>query len=205
MQNTVQLPRRKTLMVALVLLVLAVGLGIASLLVTPPDHQQGSGVALVGGPFTMVNQTGAVVTEKDFAGKYMLVFFGYTYCPDVCPATLQVMANALDQLGDKAKKVAPVFVTIDPARDDVATIKAYVEAIDPRLTGLTGTPEQVAAITAAYKVFYAKVPNEKRPQDYLMDHSSLLFLMGPDGRFLKHFNYTIESAKLTKALDDLVR
>jgi protein SCO1/2 len=154
MQNSPPLPRRKTILFAAALVAAAVVLGVSSLLFKPPAGGPiSTGTALVGGPFAMVNQNGETVTEKTFAGKYMLVFFGYTYCPDVCPTTLQVMATALDKLGAKTGRLAPIFVSIDPARDDIATMKAYIEAIDPRLTGLTGSPEQLTAcFTRKWKV-----------------------------------------------------
>jgi cytochrome oxidase Cu insertion factor (SCO1/SenC/PrrC family) len=162
--------------------------------------KQVSGVALVGGPFEMVNQNGAKVTEKDYAGKPMLVFFGYTYCPDVCPTELQIMSAALEQLGSEAATVQPVFVSIDPARDTPPVIKSYLESFGPRWTGLTGTPEQVHAMARAWHVFYEKRENKDSPQDYLMDHASFIFLMGADGKFLKHFSYTTDAKALARDL-----
>jgi cytochrome oxidase Cu insertion factor (SCO1/SenC/PrrC family) len=198
-------PQRRSRLIALILVAAALALGGASLLVKPSNGPTGTGTALVGGPFAMLNQNGEAVTEKNFLGKYMLVFFGYTYCPDVCPTTLQIVSKTLDQMGPKSARINPVFVSIDPARDDVATMKSYVQAIDPRLVGLTGTPQQVAAMAGVFRVFYAKVEDAKTPADYLMDHSSLLFLMGPDGAYLKHFNYDISSADLALALDEAVK
>ncbi len=197
--------QRRSRLIAIILVAAALAFGAASRLVKPADRPSGTGTALVGGPFTMLNQKGETVTEKNFVGKYMLVFFGYTYCPDVCPTTLQVMGKALDKIGAKAAKITPVFVSIDPGRDDVATMKNYVEAVDPRLTGLTGSPQQVSAMSGAYRVYYAKVEDAKRPADYLMDHSSLIFLMAPDGAYLKHFNYDVTSDDLAAALDDMVK
>jgi cytochrome oxidase Cu insertion factor (SCO1/SenC/PrrC family) len=157
-------------------------------------------MALVGGPFTMVDHKGRTVTEKDFAGKYMLVFFGFTFCPDICPTELQVMTAALDQLGIAGEKITPILVSVDPARDTPAILASYVENFHPKLVGLTGSPEQLAQMAKAYKVFYAKVENASRPQDYLMDHSSILYLMGPDGKFVKHFSYTTDAEGLAKGL-----
>jgi cytochrome oxidase Cu insertion factor (SCO1/SenC/PrrC family) len=197
--------QRKSRLIALVLVAAALVLGAASLLIRPTTGPTGTGTALIGGPFTMLNQNGETVTQKNFLGKYMLVFFGYTYCPDVCPATLQIVGKALDQLGPKAAQVTPVFVSIDPARDDVATMKNYVEAIDERLVGLTGTSQEVAEMAGVFRVFYAKVEDAKRPADYLMDHSSLLFLMAPDGSYLRHFNYDISSADLAAGLEEVIK
>ena len=186
------LPSTPRLVLAIVLLALAGSLGFYAWNAAWIDNTV-SGVALIGGPFEMENQNGIKVTEKDFAGKPLLIFFGYTYCPDVCPTELQIMSATLDQLGDQAKDVQPVFVTIDPERDTPAVLKSYLESFGPRWTGLTGTPEQVRVITRAWHVFYEKRDNKDAPKDYLMDHSSFIFLMGPDGKFIKHFNYTTDA------------
>ena len=162
-------------------------------------------MALVGGPFSLVDQDGRRVTEKDFLGKYMLVFFGYTYCPDICPTELQVMSAALDQLGLEADRIQPIFVSIDPARDTPEVLKAYVANFGPRLIGLTGSPEEVAAIAKAYRAYYAKAGNGSTGTDYLMDHSSIIYLMGPDGRFVKHMPYTTDAAKLATELKETLR
>lgn len=139
----------------------------------------------IGGPFTLTDNRGKTVTEADFRGKYMLIYFGYTYCPDVCPTELGVMAQALDQLGAKADKVQPVFITIDPDRDNVAHMNDYVALFHPRMVGLTGTPDQVRNAARAYRVYYAKAPQkDAKPDEYLMDHSSFIYLMGPDGGFV---------------------
>ena len=200
MQKTPMLPSSRTLWIAIILIVAAIGMAAASLWMNPKDLPSGTGTALVGGPFTMVNQKGETVTEKSFAGKYMLVFFGYTFCPDVCPTELQVMSEALTQMGPAADDVVPVFVTIDPERDTQEMVAQYVENFHPRLVGLTGTKEQVAAMAAAYRVFYSKVDNAKRPADYLMDHSSIVYLMDRQGKFLKHFTYSTDPAAFAKDL-----
>jgi protein SCO1/2 len=136
---------------------------------------------VLGGPFSLVDQTGRTVTETDFAGRFMLVYFGFTYCPDVCPTELGTMVAALDELGDVASRVTPIFITVDPERDTPDAMADYVARFDPRLVGLTGTPEQIAAAARAYRVFYSKV---QRPEmtEYLVDHSSFIYLVGPDGR-----------------------
>jgi protein SCO1/2 len=148
---------------------------------------QTSGRALIGGPFTLTDQSGKTVTDADFKGKYMLVYFGFTFCPDVCPTELQVMAGAMEKLGDKAEKVQPVFVTVDPERDTPEALAKYVKQFDPRLMGLTGTAEQIAHVAKEYRVFYEKVKDDDGSGDYTMDHSSVVYLMGPDGGFLTFF------------------
>jgi len=138
----------------------------------------------IGGAFTLAGPDGKPVTDRDFRGRYMLVYFGYTTCPDVCPTTLSEMASALDKLGPKAARVQPLFITVDPARDTPAVMRQYTAAFSPRLEGLTGTPEQVKAVAQEYRVYYARHDTGPGPNDYGMDHSSVLYLMGPDGAFV---------------------
>jgi len=138
------------------------------------------GMAL-GGPFSLTDHTGRAVTEADFAGRFLLVYFGFTYCPDVCPTELGTVASALDLLDEAAERVTPVFITVDPERDTPAAMADYVGRFHPRMVGLTGTPEQVAAAARAYRVFYARV-NRPEMSQYLVDHSSFIYLVGPDGR-----------------------
>ncbi len=142
----------------------------------------------IGGPFTLVDQNGRTVTAADFRGRFMLVYFGYTYCPDVCPTTLTTMADAIDLLDGDGENVVPVFITVDPARDTPEHLKMYVSYFHPRLVGLTGTSEAVAAAAKAYRVYYAEAHQEGAAEDdYLVDHLSFVFLMGPDGAFRAHF------------------
>ena len=199
------MPRRPILILAALILLIAAGIGSYAYMSHELHRPEGSGVALVGGPFSLLDQDGRRVTEKDFRGKYMLVFFGYTYCPDVCPTELQVMTAALDQLGTEAERIQPVFVSIDPARDTPEVLKAYVGNFGPRLMGLTGTPQEVAAMAKAYRVYYAKAGNSSSSTDYLMDHSSIIYLMGPDGSFVKHMPYTTDAAKLAAELKETLR
>lgn len=148
---------------------------------------QGAGQALIGGPFTLTDQTGKTVTQADYKGKYMLIYFGFTFCPDVCPTELQVMAGAVSKLGAKGAQVQPIFITVDPERDTVEVMANYVKQFDPRLVGLTGTPEQIAEVAKAYRVFYQKVKDDETSGDYTMDHSSIAYLMDPEGKFLTFF------------------
>jgi cytochrome oxidase Cu insertion factor (SCO1/SenC/PrrC family) len=194
------MPRRTILLFAALVLLLAAGIGGYAWMSQRLAGQTGSGEALVGGPFAMTDQNGQRVTEKDFLGRHMLVFFGYTYCPDICPTELQVMMAALDSMGPEAEKVQPIFVSVDPARDTPEVLKAYVENFSPRLIGLTGSPEEVAAMAKAYRAYYAKSGDTSSPDAYLMDHSSIIYLMGPDGRFVKHFAYTTDPQRLAGEL-----
>ena len=131
----------------------------------------------------MENSHAQPVTDKSFAGKFMLVYFGYTYCPDVCPTTLNSMAEALDKLGPAADKLAPLFITVDPARDTPAVIGQYTAAFSPRIEGLTGTADQIKTVADKYHVYYAKHKTGDGPDDYTMDHSSILYVMRPNGHF----------------------
>ncbi|WP_207455394.1 SCO family protein [Azospirillum sp. SYSU D00513] len=142
----------------------------------------------IGGPFTLTDHTGKTVTDQDYQGQYRLIYFGYSYCPDVCPTELGSMARAMEVLGPLGDRVQPLMITIDPERDTVSHLAEYVALFHPRMVGLTGTPEQVAAVTKAYRVYAAKRPAEGgKTEEYLMDHSGFLYLMGPDGAFIRIF------------------
>lgn len=174
--------------------------GIAAVaLLKDPQVVRSSGTALVGGPFALTSQTGERVSDSAFRGRYMLIAFGYTYCPDVCPAELQVMSAALDELGSKADAVQPIFITIDPERDTVTQLKDYMTNFHPRFVGLTGTPEEIADVARAYRVYYAKA-KDGGATDYLMDHSSIIYLMAPDGSFVKHFPYGTDAKSLAEGI-----
>ena len=161
---------------------------------------QTSGKALIGGPFTLVGRDGKPVTDQAFRGKYMLVFFGFTHCPDICPAELQVMAAALDELGPKANDIIPIFITLDPERDTPMVVSDYVANFSPRFVGLTGTPEQIAEAAKAYRVVYSKFQEDKASSDYSIDHSALVYLMGKDGEYITHFAYGTPASQMTEAL-----
>lgn len=162
-----------------------------------------TGRALVGGPFELVDQAGRTRTEADFRGRYMLVYFGYTFCPDICPTSLTIMTRALQALKDKdpglAAKVVPVFVTVDPERDTVEALAAYAPHFHERLVALTGTAAQVAAAAKAYRVYYAKVEDDSA-SDYLVDHSGFIYLMDPEGRYLTHFAHDATPDEILQAL-----
>ena len=166
--------------------------------------QQQSGTAAIGGPFTLTDASGKTVTDADFRGRYMLVFFGFTNCPDICPAGLQLIAAAMGKLGDKADKLAPIFVSVDPARDTPEKLASYVKNFDDRMIGLTGTPEQIADIAKVYRVFYEKAPNESAPGDYGMNHTSIIYLMGPDGKYVSHFTPMTGLDEMVEKLDKLL-
>ena len=157
-----------------------------------------SGEAAIGGPFALVDQNGTPRHSSDFRDRFMLVYFGYSYCPDVCPTTLALMADALTRLGPKAKRIVPIFITIDPARDTPAVLKAYLKAFSPSFVGLTGDGPAVAAAAAAYRVYYRK--RLLKGGGYAMDHSNTVYLMGPDGKFLANYDQTMDPGALATAL-----
>jgi len=139
----------------------------------------------IGGPFRLVDQNGKTVTDADLKGKWSLIYFGYTHCPDACPTTLNEIAIALDDLGPKRDAVRPVFITVDPERDTPEVLKSYVTSFDAPILALTGTPEQIAQAAKDYRVYYAKHPEPGG--DYSMDHSSVIYVMDPEGRFTATF------------------
>lgn len=197
---------RGTLLLAL-LIGLAAGVLSAVLLATLPSGaptMPATGKALIGGPFSLLDPTGKRVTEKDFAGKPMLVYFGFTRCPDVCPAGLQVIAAALDRLGEKAKEVTPIFVTVDPERDTPEAIGKYVASFHKGIVGLSGTPADIAAVTKAYRVYAKKVPDETNPAEYNMDHSSFMYLMDRNGDYVRHFPHNVDAKDLAEALGNAI-
>ncbi len=158
-----------------------------------------TGQALIGGPFALIDGAGQRRSDGDFRGRPMLVFFGFTHCPDFCPTALHTMSLALDRLGGAAGTIAPVFISLDPERDTPAQLKRYAENFDKRIVMLTGSAEEVAQAAKAYRVYYAKKPLE-RPGEYTIDHSSFLYLMGPDGKFITHFRHSIAPDDLAAAL-----
>lgn len=153
----------------------------------------------IGGPFRLTAGDGRTVTDADFRGRWMLVYFGYTHCPDACPTALQDMANAVDALGpDAARRVALLFITIDPERDTPALIQDYVSAFNAPITALSGTPEQIAAAAHAYRVYYAKHPRDDGGYD--MDHSSIIYLMDPAGKLVGNFTHETPPDAITTKL-----
>ncbi len=144
----------------------------------------------IGGPFDLVNHWGENVNNEDYYGTNSLIFFGYTYCPDVCPTTLTNISTALDILGDDASDMNVLFITVDPERDKPEYLKEYLEHFHPAITGLTGNPNQIKKVTKAFGVYYAKVQEKDAdPDDYFMDHTALIYLMGPDGKYKAHFSH----------------
>ena len=155
----------------------------------------------IGGPFQLMDHTGVLKTEKDFVGKFTLIYFGYTYCPDVCPTTLTTMTDALKSLGSKADRITPIFITVDPKRDTVEHLRMYVSHFHPRLIGLTGTDAQVAKAAKVFRVYFAKQKGAKPEDvDYLVDHSSIVYLMDQKGRYLSHFGHAVTAEAMAERI-----
>jgi protein SCO1 len=164
-----------------------------------------SATPTIGGPFTLTNaEDGSTVTERSYRGKIMLIYFGYTYCPDACPTTLNTIVKALDELGPLADHVQTLFITIDPQRDTRAVLSDYVKSFGPRIVGLTGTPAQIAAAAKVYRVYYAPHEAKDLPNGYLMDHTSVVFIMDENGRFLATFTPDTSAAQMADRLSKLV-
>ena len=156
------------------------------------------GRGTVGGPFTLTDQTGRKRSDSEFRGKLMIVYFGYTFCPDVCPADLMAITQALDALGAEAEGIQSVFITVDPERD-TKVLADYVAAFHRSLVGLTGSPEEIRKIANAYKAFYAKVPGE-REGEYSIDHMGVIYLMGRNGEYLGFMPPQTNPDRLTEIL-----
>jgi protein SCO1/2 len=145
-----------------------------------------SASAAIGGPFKLTDQNGKPITERDLKGRPSLVFFGFTHCPEVCPTTLFDISEILNRLGPDAAKVNAVFITVDPERDSPPVLKDYLASFNPRLTGVGGDAEQLAAVAKAYRVYYKKVP--LKDGDYTMDHTAIVYLMDKNGQFVAPFS-----------------
>ena len=188
----------QTLRIVVIVLVVAVSAGgfwfaYQSGILGPQTSQvlRGSGAPQIGGPFELVNHWGEPATDADFKGSYTLVFFGYTYCPDVCPVTLSKVSTALDLIGEDAAKVIPLFISVDSERDTPEQLSEYVKYFHPAIIGLTGSDEQIAAVTKAFGVYYAKADSGTGdPADYLMDHTAITYLMTPDNTYAAHFSHS---------------
>jgi cytochrome oxidase Cu insertion factor (SCO1/SenC/PrrC family) len=190
------------------LILVAAGLAIALALVISAASlyrqlsERDSGLqATIGGPFELVSSTGERVSDTRFRGHHMLVYFGYTFCPDVCPTELATMSQALDLLGDSAQEVQPVFITIDPARDTPAVLADYRQHFNPALTMLTGSEQEIAAVAKAYKVYYARA-GDPGDESYLMDHSSFVYLMDRDGHYVTHFGPDVGPEEMAKRIGE---
>ncbi|MEZ5923020.1 MAG: SCO family protein [Hyphomicrobiaceae bacterium] len=186
-------------LLAIILAAFVAGGGLA-LALRSSDMTTQTGSAAIGGAFSLIDQDGRRVSDKTYAGRYLLVFFGFTHCPDICPAGLQVMGAALDQLGAKADGLVPLFVTVDPARDTPEVMKAYVSAFHPRLVGLTGSQAEVDAMVRAYRVYAKRVDDLGSADGYTMDHSGFIYLMDTAGHYVTHFRHSASPEEIASRI-----
>ena len=185
------------------LVILGAGVFLALALRDNPRGAAGTMLAsAIGGPFRLTDQNGKTVTDADLKGKWSLVYFGYTHCPDACPTALNDISIALEDLGTKRDAVRPVFITVDPERDTPDALKAYVTSFDAPILALTGTPEQVAQAAKGYRVYYAKHP--EAGGEYSMDHSSVIYVMDPQGRFTASFTHESTPEQIAERLKKLL-
>lgn len=159
------------------------------------------GVPQIGGPFSLVNHHGERVTDADFRGRLMLVFFGFTHCPDVCPTEMQTISLVMEELGEARDQVAPLFITVDPERDTVELMAEFVEAFHPSVIGLTGSDEEIGAVMQQYRV-YAQKRDEYDKEFYLVDHSAYTYLMDRDGQLITVFSYGVTPEEMIKKIRD---
>jgi protein SCO1 len=198
-------PGRFVLVAALFagLVILGAGAFLALSLHEKPRGAAGTLLAsAIGGPFRLVDQNGKTVTDADLKGKWSLIYFGYTHCPDACPTALNDISIALDDLGSQRNEVRPVFITVDPERDTPEVLKSYVTAFDAPILALSGTPEQIAQAAKDYRVYYAKHP--EAGGDYSMDHSSVIYVMDPQGRFTASFTQENSPEEIAERLKKLL-
>lgn len=204
--------RRLAIILCLLLLVIVIGSGVLLFSGDLPFGRSGSGAATasgygqggaIGGPFTLVAANGQNVTDQSFRGKWLLVYFGYTFCPDACPTTLSHVAEALQKLGPDAQKITPLFITVDPKRDTPKVMGTYVKAFDPRIVGLSGTSGEIAAVAKEYHVYYA-IEKSNDPDSYLVDHSSFIYVMTPKGAFREAIPGTTDGPTLAATVKKLV-
>jgi protein SCO1 len=184
-------------------LVIAAGVLLTLALRETPRGAAGTALAsAIGGQFQLIDQNGKPFSDADLKGKWHLVFFGYTHCPDACPTALNEMSLALDRLGIKRDEIGVVFITVDPERDTPDVMKSYVQSFDAPIVALTGSPAAVAQAAKAYRVFYAKHP--RADGDYDMDHSAVIYVMNPEGRFTATFTPDSSADAIVQRLQKLV-
>jgi protein SCO1 len=175
-----------------------------ALIVGAPPPRATTSTVTIGGPFTLSTPDGTTVTDQTYRGKWLLVYFGYTFCPNSCPTTLLEVAMALKKLGPDAAQVQPLFITVDPQRDTPKVMRQYIESFDPRIVGLTGTPQQIAAAAQEYGAYYLRHPTGPGPDDYVMDHSTYLYVMDPLGKFVRAFDPDTSDDRIADALRTLI-
>jgi protein SCO1 len=176
------------------------------LAISQPAARTTTSSVTIGGPFSLTAPDGTTVTDQTYRGKWLLVYFGYTFCPNSCPTALMEIAAALERLGPDAAKVQPIFITVDPKRDTPDVLAKYTQSFDPRIVGLTGTPAQIAAVAHEYGAYYVAHKTDEGANDYLIDHSTYLYVMDPQGQFVQAFDADTPADRIANdLLHDLKR
>jgi protein SCO1 len=176
----------------------------SALVMSQPPVQPATSAVTIGGPFTLSAPDGSLVTDQTYRGKWLLVYFGYTSCPDSCPTMLVEIAAALKKLGPDAARIQPLFITVDPQRDTPEMMQQYTQSFDPRIIGLTGTPQQIAAVAQEYGAYYVRHMTGPGAEDYVMDHSTYLYVMDPRGKFVRAFHSDTSGDQIAEALRKLL-
>ncbi len=182
----------------------ALGLLILSSVAFAPAPARATSAVTIGGPFTLSTPDGTTVTDQTYRGKWLLVYFGYTFCPSSCPTMLLDVATALKKLGPDAAEVQPLFITVDPQRDTPEVMRQYTQSFDPRILGLVGTPQQIAAVAKEYGAYYVSHRTGPGANDYVMDHSTYLYVMDPQGKFVRAFETDTTGDRIADALRGLI-
>jgi len=192
------------LLLAVLILLLAIGGAFFGTLVitNKPAELIATSSPAVGGPFALMATDGKTVTDQTYRGKWLFIYFGYTFCPDACPTALTNMSAALDKLGPEAANLQPLFITVDPRRDTREAMADYMKSFDSRIVGLTGTEQQIASVAHAYRVYYA--PQKTGGDDYLVDHSAAIYLMNPAGKFVRVFAGDLSGDRMADQLRKLM-
>lgn len=188
-------------------LVFAIGIGyyVSTYIQPPKPTAQETGNALLGGDFKLTSHKGIPVDTKRFRGKYLIVYFGYSFCPDICPTALENMSEALRKLADVGNKIQPLFVTVDPERDTVHQLATYMQSFHPRFLALTGSKQAVESAMKSYRVFAQKYNGGATKDDYLVDHSSIIYIMGPDGRYVTHFSHLTPGEEIAFKMREVIK
>lgn len=177
------------------------GIAVATvLMLSQPLVRAANSPVTIGGPFTLTSPDGTTVTDQTYRGKWLLVYFGFTSCPDSCPTVLLEVSVALEKLGPDADKLQPLFITVDPQRDTPAVMGNYTQSFDPRIVGLTGTPQHIAAVAQEYGVYYEPRKSEPGAGDYVMDHGTYLYLMDPEGKFVRGLDADTPGERIAEAV-----
>lgn len=166
---------------------------------------QAAAPVTVGGPFTLTAPDGTAVTDLTYRGKWLLVFFGFTFCPNTCPTTLIEIATTLEKLGADAERLQAIFITVDPARDTPSVLAAYTGSFDSRIVGLSGTDTQIADVAKAYGAYYAAHRTGTDADDYVMDHGTYIYLMNPQGNFVRAFDADTGSEHIAKSVREAIK